>query len=37
MRSNITLCALVFAIALVGAHYTIAGQVPAALPIPTFP
>jgi len=37
MRSNITLGALVFAIALVGAHYTIAGQVPAAASDPDIP
>ena len=37
MRSNITVCALVFAIALVGAHYTIAGQVPAAASDPDIP
>ena len=37
MRSNITLCALVFAIALVGAHYTIAGQVPATASDPDIP
>ena len=37
MRRNITLCALVFAIALVFAHYTIAGQVPAAASDPDIP
>ena len=37
MRCNITLYALVFATALVGAHYAIAGQVPAAASDPDIP